>query len=169
MGKKSASKDRGYITATEWKLDGGGYRDKTEGLPFRRLPFNCCAVSFVPFEDPVCAPDGTVMDIMHAVPYVQKHGKHPVTGEPLELKDLTKLTFHKNQEGAYECPVLNKAFTNSTHIVAVKTTGNVYSHQAIEELCVKPKNWRDLLTDEKFTRKDLVTIQDPMNLSLIHI
>jgi peptidyl-prolyl cis-trans isomerase-like protein 2 len=164
MGKKSASKDRGYITATEWKLDGGGYRDKTEGLPFRRLPFNCCAVSFVPFEDPVCAPDGTVMDIMHAVPYVQKHGKHPVTGEPLELKDLTKLTFHKNQEGAYECPVLNKAFTNSTHIVAVKTTGNVYSHQAIEELCVKPKNWRDLLTDEKFTRKDLVTIQDPMNL-----
>jgi peptidyl-prolyl cis-trans isomerase-like protein 2 len=98
------------------------------------------------------------------VPYVQKHGKHPVTGEPLELKDLTKLTFHKNQEGAYECPVLNKAFTNSTHIVAVKTTGNVYSHQAIEELCVKPKNWRDLLTDEKFARKDLVTIQDPMNL-----
>ena len=164
MGKKSASKDRGYITATEWKLDGGGYRDKSEGLPFRRLPFNCCAVSFVPFEDPVCAPDGTVMDIMHAVPYVQKHGKHPVTGEPLELKDLTKLTFHKNQEGAYECPVLNKAFTNSTHIVAVKTTGNVYSHQAIEELCVKPKNWRDLLTDEKFARKDLVTIQDPMNL-----
>ena len=73
-------------------------------MPFRRLPFNCCAVSFVPFEDPVCAPDGTVMDIMHAVPYVQKHGKHPVTGEPLELKDLTKLTFHKNQEGAYECP-----------------------------------------------------------------
>ena len=121
-------------------------------------------MSFVPFEDPVCAPDGTVMDIMHAVPYVQKHGKHPVTGEPLELKDLTKLTFHKNQEGAYECPVLNKAFTNSTHIVAVKTTGNVYSHQAIEELCVKPKNWRDLLTDEKFARKDLVTIQDPMNL-----
>ena len=165
MGKKSASKDRGYITATEWKLDGGGYRDKSEGLPFRRLPFNCCAVSFVPFEDPVCAPDGTVMDIMHAVPYVQKHGKHPVTGEPLELKDLTKLTFHKNQEGAYECPVLNKAFTNSTHIVAVKTTGNVYSHQAIEELCAKPKNWRDLLTDEKFSRKDLVTIQDPMNLA----
>jgi len=165
MGKKSASKDRGYITATEWKVDGGGWKDTSEGLPFRRLPFNCCAVSFLPFEDPVCAPDGTVMDIMHAVPYVQKHGKHPVTGEPLELKDLTKLTFHKNQEGAYECPVLNKAFTNSAHIVAVKSTGNVYSYQAIDELCVKPKNWKDLLTDEKFTRKDLVTIQDPMNLN----
>ena len=38
MGKKSAAKDRGYMTATEWKVDGGGYRDKTEGIPFRRLP-----------------------------------------------------------------------------------------------------------------------------------
>ena len=51
------------------------------------------------------------MDIMHAVPYVQKHKKHPVTGAPLELKDLTKLTFHKNADGEYECPVLNKTFT----------------------------------------------------------
>ena len=113
MGKKSASKDRGYVTATEWKVDGGGWKDKTAGLPFRRLPFNCCAISFVPFDDPVCAADGTVMDIMHAVPYVQKHGKHPVTGEPLALKDLTKLTFHKNADGEYECPVLNKTFTDS--------------------------------------------------------
>ena len=142
MGKKSAAKDRGYMTATEWKVDGGGYRDKTEGIPFRRLPFNCCAISFLPFDDPVCADDGTVMDIMHAVPYVQKHGKHPVTGEPLALKDLFKLNFHKNADGEYECPVLNKVFTDSTHIVAVKTTGNVYCHQAIDELCVKPKNWR---------------------------
>ena len=165
MGKKSASKDRGYVTATEWKVDGGGWKDKTAGLPFRRLPFNCCAISFVPFDDPVCAADGTVMDIMHAVPYVQKHGKHPVTGEPLALKDLTKLTFHKNADGEYECPVLNKTFTDSTHIVAVRTTGHVYCNQAIEELCAKPKNWRDLLTDEKFSRKDLVTIQDPMNLA----
>ena len=146
-------------------MDGGGWKDKTAGLPFRRLPFNCCAISFVPFDDPVCAADGTVMDIMHAVPYVQKHGKHPVTGEPLALKDLTKLTFHKNADGEYECPVLNKTFTDSTHIVAVRTTGHVYCNQAIEELCAKPKNWRDLLTDEKFSRKDLVTIQDPMNLA----
>ena len=158
------SKDRGYITASEWAIEGGGYKNKMEGVPFRRLPFNCCAVSFLPFDDPVCTADGTVMDIMHAVPYVQTHGKHPVTGEPLQLKDLTKLTFHKNSEGDYECPVLNKVFTDSTHIVAVKTTGNVYCYQAIDELCVKPKNWKDLITDEKFTRKDLVTLQDPLNL-----
>lgn len=164
MGKKSAAKDRGYMTATEWRTEGGGFKDRTEGVPFRRLPYNCCAISFLPFEDPVCTDDGTVMDIMHAVPYVQKHRKHPVTGAALELKDLTKLTFHKNADGEYECPVLNKTFTDSTHIVAVKTSGNVFCYQAIDELNVKPKFWRDLLTDEKFTRKDLITIQDPMHL-----
>ena len=142
MGKKSMSKDRGYITATEWKTEGGGYKDKMQGVPFRRLPFNCCAVSFLPFEDPVCTADGTVMDIMHAVPYVQTHGKHPVTGEPLQLRDLTKLNFHKNSEGEYECPVLNKVFTDSTHIVAVKTSGNVYCYQASMSCASSPRTGR---------------------------
>ena len=41
------------MTATEWKYEGGGFKDSgTEGLPFRRLPFNSCAISFLPFEDP---------------------------------------------------------------------------------------------------------------------
>jgi peptidyl-prolyl cis-trans isomerase-like protein 2 len=56
MGKKSASKDRGYMTATEWRTEGGGYKDRTEGMPLRRLPFNCCAISFLPFDDPVVHP-----------------------------------------------------------------------------------------------------------------
>jgi hypothetical protein len=37
-------------------------------------------------------------------------------------------------------------FTEHTHIVAVRTTGNVYCYEALEELCLKPKNLRDLLT-----------------------
>ena len=32
-----------------------------------------------------------------------------VTGEPLELKDLIRLNFHKNADGEYACPVLHKA------------------------------------------------------------
>ena len=31
--------------------------------------------------------------------------------------------------------------------------------QAVEQLNIKPKNFKDLLTDEPFTRKDIVTIQ----------
>lgn len=52
-----------------------------------------------------------------------------------------------------------KVFTENTHIVAVRQTGNVYSIDAVEELIIKPKNYRDLLTDEPFARKDLITIQ----------
>ena len=38
----------------------------------------------------VCTADGTCMDIVNAVPYIQKFRKHPVSGEPLELKDLIR-------------------------------------------------------------------------------
>lgn len=91
--------------------------------------------------------------------------------------------------GEFQCPVLNKVFTEFTHIVAVKTTGNVFCYevymspsitsalipacfsllnvifisnlvaQAIKELNIKTKNWKELLTDEPFTKEDLITIQ----------
>lgn len=91
--------------------------------------------------------------------------------------------------GEYHCPVLNKVFTEFTHIVAVRTTGNVFCYevgftlllrsylnsvnkfknkmwnynepdlQAIKELNLKTKNWLELLTDEPFTKNDLITIQ----------
>lgn len=38
---------------------------------------------------------GRSPQILNIVPYVRKFGKHPVTGEPLELKQLIKLKFHK--------------------------------------------------------------------------
>ena len=46
-----------------------------------------------------------------------------MTGGPLAASDLTKLTFHKNAEGKYHCPVLFKVFNAHSHIVAVKPTG----------------------------------------------
>lgn len=36
--------------------------------------------------------------------------------------------------------------------------------QAIEQLNIKANNWKDLVTDEPFTRKDIIKIQDPTNL-----
>ncbi|CAI5986434.1 unnamed protein product [Closterium sp. NIES-64] len=200
-----------FITTTEWASEWGGAKAKDTRTPFRRLPFYCCAVSFTPFEDPVCSPEGHVYDIVNIVPYIQKFKRNPVTGKPLALKDLIKLHFHKNADGSYQrnpaisvlyslsavlvtilkgtltdliklhfhkiadglsqceyhCPVLKKVFTEFTHIVAVKTTGNVFCYEAIKELNVKPKNWKELLTDEPFTRADIITIQacdDPNNL-----
>ena len=57
-----------------------------------------------------------------------------------------------------------QVFTESTHIVAIRTSGNVYAWEAVEELNIKPRFMKDLLTDQSFTRKDIIHIQDPMNL-----
>ncbi|EEF37103.1 peptidyl-prolyl cis-trans isomerase CYP65 isoform X1 [Ricinus communis] len=161
MGKKQHSKDRMYITKTEWATEWGGAKSKEVHTPFKRLPFYCCALTFTPYESPVCTADGSVFEIMHITPYIRKYGKHPVTGAPLKQEDLIPLNFHKNSEGEYHCPVLNKVFTEFTHIVAVKTTGNVFCYEAIKELNIKTKNWRELLTDEPFSKEDLITIQNP--------
>ncbi|KAF4402035.1 hypothetical protein G4B88_017547 [Cannabis sativa] len=161
MGKKQHSKDRMFITNTEWATEWGGAKPKSTSTPFKRLPFYCCALTFTPFEDPVCTADGSVFEITHIVPYIRKYGKNPVTGAPLKQEDLIPLTFHKNSEGEFQCPVLNKVFTEFTHIVAVKTTGNVFCYEAIKELNIKTKNWKELLTDEPFVRGDLITIQNP--------
>ncbi|EOA13112.1 hypothetical protein CARUB_v10026122mg [Capsella rubella] len=161
MGKKQHSKDRMFITKTEWATEWGGAKSKENRTPFKSLPFYCCALTFLPFEDPVCTSDGSVFEITTIVPYIRKFGKHPVTGASLKGEDLIPLIFHKNSEGEYHCPVLNKVFTEFTHIVAVKTTGNVFCYEAIKELNIKTKNWKELLTEEPFTRADLITIQNP--------
>ena len=36
--------------------------------------------------------------------------------------------------------------------------------QAVEELNIKSKYWKDLMDDTPFTRKDIIHLQDPLNL-----
>ena len=136
MGKKQHSKDQLYLTATEWQADWGGKKHAVH-LPWKTLPFDCCAISFRPFETPMCTDDGSIFDLLNIVPYLKKFRRHPVTGNPLAAGDLVKLHFHKNGDGKYHCPVLFKVFNSHTHIVAIKTTGNVYSYEAVKELNVR--------------------------------
>uniref|UniRef100_A0A452T9G1 Peptidylprolyl isomerase like 2 n=1 Tax=Ursus maritimus TaxID=29073 RepID=A0A452T9G1_URSMA len=103
------------------------------------------------------------------VPWLKKYGTNPSNGEKLDGRSLIKLNFAKNKEGKYHCPVLFTVFTNNTHIVAVRTTGNVYTHEAVEQLNIKAKNFRDLLTDEPFSRQDIITLQDPTNLDKFNV
>mmetsp|Transcript_22695 Transcript_22695/g.37513 ORF Transcript_22695/g.37513 Transcript_22695/m.37513 type:complete len:558 (+) Transcript_22695:118-1791(+) len=161
MGKKQHSKDQLYITQTEWKADWGGAKSNTL-VPYKVLPFDCCAISFRPFSgSPMCTADGIVFDLLNIVPYLKKYRRHPVTGGPLAASDLIKLQFHKNPEGKYHCPVLFKIFNHHTHIVAIKTSGNVYSYDAVKELNLKTGSLRDLIDDTPFARSDVITIQDP--------
>ena len=69
----------------------------------------------------------------------------------------------KNQEGKWHCPVTCKVFTDNSHIVAIKSTGSVFSYDAVYELNIKPKNYCDLLTNEPFSKADIITLVDPQN------
>ena len=85
------------------------------------------------------------------------------------MKTLTKLNFFKNAEEDYHCPVLFKPFTKNSYIVAIRTSGNVYSNEAVEQLNIKGKNWKDLINDTPFARTDIIVIQDPNNLNKFNI
>ncbi|XP_020718823.1 RING-type E3 ubiquitin-protein ligase PPIL2 [Bombus terrestris] len=177
MGKRQHQKDKMYLTYTEWTtLYGGkksGSSEATEDTTFRRLPYDHCCLTLQPFQHPYCDQQGNIFELEAILEYIKKLKHNPVTGKPLDTKTLLKLNFHKNSEGQYHCPVLFKLFTKHSHIVAIKTTGNVFSYEAIEQLNIKARNWKDLINDQPFTRKDIIIIQDPnnamkFNLSTFH-
>ena len=79
--------------------------------------------------------------------------------------------------GRWQCPVLNRPFTDRTAIVAIRQRGgtnsneaNVYSREAYRELNVKPKNYLDLISGVKFDPKvDVITLQDPEDEALCNL
>ena len=96
-----------------------------------------------------------------------KHNTNPLTGGPLKQSDLIKLTFAKNDSQEYVDPVTYKILTDNTHIVAIRhgDSANAFAYETIERLNIKAKMWQDLITDEAFTRSDIITLQDPQNLA----
>ncbi|KAK0402705.1 hypothetical protein QR680_016486 [Steinernema hermaphroditum] len=168
MGKKQHQKDKLYLTTKEWKESFGGHKDDTatriQKAVFKRLPLDHCALSLNPFEHPVCGDDGIIFDLTQITAYLKKHGVSPCTGKKMKASELIPLKFAKDKEGKFCCPVTFRTFTQTSHIVAIKTTGNVFSKEAIDELNLKRNHLRDLLTDVPFQRKDIITIQDPNHL-----
>ncbi|MCP9261201.1 Peptidyl-prolyl cis-trans isomerase-like 2 [Dirofilaria immitis] len=162
MGKSNTRRiNCKYLTTTEWKETYGGHKDSTgrriQRALFKRLPITHCSLSLLPFEDPT----------NHSIS--KKHGVNPVTGKKMTAKELIHLKFDKDADGNFRCPVTFRTFTATSHIVAICQTGNVYSLEAIEELNLKPGHLRDLLTDEPFQRKDIITLQDPNHLEKFNI
>eukprot|EP00002_Diphylleia_rotans_P027186 TRINITY_DN5440_c0_g1_i1.p1 TRINITY_DN5440_c0_g1~~TRINITY_DN5440_c0_g1_i1.p1 ORF type:complete len:628 (-),score=130.09 TRINITY_DN5440_c0_g1_i1:69-1952(-) len=163
MGKKQHSKDRMFLTATEWATEWGGKKVE-QTVSCKKLPFNCCALSLQPVDDPVCTSDGIVFDIKNIVPYIKKHGHNPVTGATMTTADIFPITFHKNTNGEYICPVSYKVLTEFSHIVAIRPSGNVYSMETIQNLNLKIKDLKDLLTGEEFKKEDIIEIQNPTKI-----
>lgn len=160
MGKGRHSKDKLYITSTEWKDDYGGKKNRMNHS-YQALPFDHCALTLSPFETPVCNSKGILFDLVALVPFIRKHKCDPVTGQPMTTNDIIRLNMSKDAEGQWQCPTLCKVFTNNVHVVAIRSTGNVFSFEAVNELNLKMKNFTDLLTGEPFTRSDIITLQNP--------
>ncbi len=178
MGKGT---DKLYITHSEWSSSDAysastGARSKaTRSTSFRRLPFNFCAASLQPFKSPVCTEDGTIFDVEVISSWLEKHGTNPVNGEPLAAKELIKLNFARNSDASEQAggdvkgdlidPVSFKVFTDNTHIVAIRhgTYANVFAWETVERMNIKAKMWRDLVDEQEFSRKDIITLQDPQN------
>lgn len=115
----------------------------------------------------MCTSDGQIFDHENIVRWLLKHDTNPTNGRPLKQSDLIKLNFTKNDSGDYVDPVTFKIFTDNTHIVAVRhgESANVFAFDTIERLNIKVKMWKDLMSDEDFSRKDIITLQDPQNLA----
>jgi len=173
MGRKQHQSDKLWLTTQEWKYFFGGYKGTrkvgSDEIDFKRLPFDHCALSLQPFENPYSDIDGNVFDLVHIVPFIKKFKANPCTGKPLDAKGLTKLKFFKNTSGEYHCPVMYKVFNASTHIVCIRTTGHIFCYEAIEELNIKTKSFKDLLTDEPFTKADIMVLQDPRNMTKFNL
>jgi len=173
MGKKQHQSDKLYLTTQEWKYFFGGKKPgrnvDPDEVDFKRLPFDHCSLSLQPFSNPYCDLEGHVFDLVHILPFIKKYKANPCTGKSLDAKGLVKLKFNKNAAGEFHCPVMYKVFNNSTHIAAIKTTGHVFCYEAIEELNLKTKNFKDLLNDEPFSRGDILILQDPRNTTKFNL
>ncbi|KAE9408209.1 cyclophilin-like protein [Gymnopus androsaceus JB14] len=158
------SNDRLYITHTEHSVLGShsassGFKAKQEAPhPGSRTPFDCCALSFQPFDHPVCARNadgtGTVFDLINIIPWLKAHDNtHPITKEPLTPADLIQLHYSRKASGEIHDPISFKPFSEHSHIVAIATTGNVFLADSI-------KGGKDLV-DDRFDSENVITLQNP--------
>jgi peptidyl-prolyl cis-trans isomerase-like protein 2 len=145
-----------------------GYRAKLQAPhPRSQTPFDCCALSFQPFEHPVCArnKDGTgfVFDLVNIIPWLKQHNNtNPITKEPLSPNDLIKLNYSRKPSGEIHDPISFKPFSEHSHIVAIATTGNVFLAESV-------RGGKDLLEEKKFkkyTRKFMSLVNSKANISV---
>jgi peptidyl-prolyl cis-trans isomerase-like 2 len=83
------------------------------------------------------------------------------------VSQLKKIIFHRNEAtDAIICPITLRTLNENSRVVVVKKTGNVFSYEAIKLMLDdaekhKLREMRDPLTDDPFTKEDIITIQDP--------
>ncbi|KAG8929578.1 Peptidyl-prolyl cis-trans isomerase cyp8 [Tulasnella sp. 417] len=87
----------------------------------------------------------------------REHDNTDPNGNPLKPSDLITLHYHRNSKNQLHDPVSFKTFSEHSHIVAIKTTGNVFLADSVGKLA----GGRDLVSDVPFTKADIITLQNP--------
>ena len=164
-------KEKQYQSASEFKSNSqlrAGTTSSSTNAQQRVLPLDCCALTLVKIQDPVCTPNGVMFETTALLPFLRQHHTDPVTGTPMSSKDVILLHIDKNDHGEWQCPILTKVLSDHIKVVAVKERNgngaNVYSWEAYHELNVKTKNYCDLITGDKFDPKhDIILLNNPQD------
>ncbi|ANB12311.1 peptidylprolyl isomerase CPR2 [Sugiyamaella lignohabitans] len=172
MGKNT---DKLYITHSEWSSGGfsGSSGKSGSGLTtavartVSALPFWTCSISQQPIQKDAGMADihGNVYDVRNILPYIRKNGVNPVTGEKMTNKDLIKLRIEVNNEGKYIDPMSFKEFQTLSKVVLIKPSGRVYFEDTVKEHNIQAKYMKDLVSDEDFTKADIIRLQGGVGIS----
>ena len=140
----------------------------------QKLALYHCALTLQKIKGQPCCSnlgDGTVFDMDNILPFIDQYHLHPVTGEkPFERSNLIPLHFSFHDNGQMFCPVTLKTLNQNSHIVAIATSGNVYSYEAVKNTVLNVEDpsvkMHDLLDENiEFTKRDIITLQNPKDMS----
>jgi len=92
-----------------------GAINKSTGAQYEPIPFTSCSLSLQDWQLPIADPNtGTIFELTNIVPWLKKYGNlNPVDGSKLELKELVKLNFDKDEHGKWRDPVSFKVSLHS--------------------------------------------------------
>ncbi|WFD20900.1 peptidylprolyl isomerase [Malassezia caprae] len=156
--------DKLFITPSEYS-GVYGQHGATTGVRTEKsviVPFHMCAITHQPWTAPAClVQDGLVCDRETLEAFVQQYHVSPATGEPASVDDILALHIGAKDDGTWQDPVSLRELTDHSHLVAIRPTGYVYLYDTVQQLNLKTKSLRDLVTDEPFVKADILTLQDP--------
>ena len=169
MPKHKHTKDKLYYTQEEMRLK--YFKNKKKENTYYFLPFNYCCVSLQPLntcKNICCDREGNLYNKFYLLEYVTKFHKNPVTGKNhLSLKDIISLNISKDKNNNFICPVTLKQLNSSLKIIAIPETGNVFSNMAYQELNVSMNNYRDLINDKPFDKKNVIILNNPLHKKIV--
>ena len=169
MPKHKHTKDKLYYTQEEMRLK--YFKNKKKENTYYFLPFNYCCVSLRPLntcKNICCDREGNLYNKFYFLEYVTKYHKNPITGKKhVSIKDIISLNIAKDKNGNFICPVTLKLLNNNLKIIAIPETGNVFSNMAYQELNVSMNNYRDLINDKPFDKKNVIVLNDPLHKKIV--